>query len=83
MVNPAHGSNGSNGSIGAADGGQQSIGTDGEAPVDGIAGGHPGGIEPAGDDVNAGGLGKGPGRRHEGSEQMDPPGKPGSPRKNN
>ncbi len=76
MANPAQGSNGD------ADGGQQSIGTDGESPVDGIAGGHPGGIEPAGDDVNAGGLGKGPGRRHEGSQQMDQPGTPTTPEQN-
>ena len=51
MATPQQGSNG------AADGNQQSIGTEGESPVDGIAGGHPGGIEPAGDDVNAGGSG--------------------------
>ena len=37
-----------------ADGHQQSIAGDTDAPVDGILGGHPGGIEPAGADVNAG-----------------------------
>jgi hypothetical protein len=67
MATPSQGSNG------AADGGQQSIGSDSDSPVDGIAGSHPGGIEPAGDDVNAGAVGNGPGKRHEGSQQQAQP----------
>lgn len=42
------------GNNGAADGHQQSIAGDTDAPVDAIRGSHPGGIEPAGADVNAG-----------------------------
>lgn len=42
------------GNSGAADGHQQSIAGETDAPVDGIRGSHAGGIEPAGADVNAG-----------------------------
>jgi hypothetical protein len=42
------------GSNGVADGHQQSIAGDTDAPVDAIRGSHAGGIEPAGADVNAG-----------------------------
>ena len=42
------------GSNGVADGHQQSIAGETDAPVDGILGSHAGGIEPAGDDVNHG-----------------------------
>lgn len=45
---------GKQGTNGAADGHQQSIAGDTDAPVDGILGSHAGGIEPAGDDVNHG-----------------------------
>jgi hypothetical protein len=52
------------------DGHSQSIGGESDSPVDGIRGTHAGGIEPAGDDVNAGALGDVKGRRKEGSEQQ-------------
>ena len=42
------------GNNGAADGHQQSIAGETDAPVDAIGGSHAGGIEPAGADVNAG-----------------------------
>lgn len=58
------------GSNGAADGNQQSIAGETDQPVDGIAGTHAGGIEPAGQDVNAGAVGEGPGKRHEGNAQQ-------------
>ncbi len=45
----------------------QSLGGDSDNPIDGIRGGHAGGIEPAGQDVNAG-------KRKEGNSQQGNPG---------
>lgn len=59
MANPG------NSSGGAAHGGQQSIGGDSDQPVDGIEGSNPGTQQPAGQHVNAGGAGKGPGQRQQ------------------
>ena len=59
------------GNHGAADGHNQSIAGETDSPVDGIRGTHAGGIEPAGDDVNAGAPGDAKGRRREGSQQQD------------
>ncbi len=62
------------GNNGTADAGQQSIGSETDTPIDGIAGGHAGGIEPAGQDVDAGAEGVGPGKRHEDHARQGAPG---------
>ncbi len=63
------------GSSGAADGHQQSVGTESGQPVDGIAGSNPGTQQPSGAHVDAGGAGAGPGQRPEiAPEGSKPPG---------
>lgn len=64
--------NAGNGSHGAG-GNQQSIGSDTDQPIDGIEGSNPGTQQAAGQHVNAGGVGNGPGQRHEDNRQQATP----------
>lgn len=56
----------------------QSIGTDSNQPVDGIAGSNPGTQQPSGAHVDAGGAGAGPGQRPEIAQEKPPGAIPGA-----
>jgi hypothetical protein len=66
MANAGNGGHGTDGS-------QQSIGSDTDQPIDGIEGSNPGTQQAAGQHVNAGGVGNGPGQRHEENRQQATP----------